>query len=218
MIEKKEKIHYPVSCRENASCLKALTIDYWLSNNSADLIINEVPFFKGNRRADLVIIQGNYLIGFEIKSELDSLNKLNTQIDDYIKIFDKVYIVIAEKFKNHLEIRNLPKSVGILVKKQTLQSKKEARQIKKFKKNDLLSILWRRDLEHLINKKGLDIECLKRKVISDVKLEIIKKEIIVSLKKRYGKNYALFLRDRGNYTTVEDLKTITRINKNTYFS
>lgn len=218
MIEKKEKIHYPVSCRENASCLKTLTIDYWLSNNSADLIINEVPFFKGNRRADLVIIQGNYLIGFEIKSELDSLNKLNTQVDDYIKIFDKVYIVIAEKFKNHLEIRNLPKSVGILVKKQTLQSKKEARQIKKFKKNDLLSILWRRDLEHLINKKGLDIECLKRKVISDVKLEIIKKEIIVSLKKRYGKNYALFLRDRGNYTTVEDLKTITRINKNTYFS
>ena len=46
MIDKNEKIHHPVQYRENASCLKAITIDYWLSNNSADLIINEYPKYE----------------------------------------------------------------------------------------------------------------------------------------------------------------------------
>lgn len=77
--------------KNDASFVKTSLIDFWLKNYTADLIANEVPFFKGNRRADLIMISNNNLLGFEIKSELDSLKNLKSQILDYKKIFDFVY-------------------------------------------------------------------------------------------------------------------------------
>lgn len=71
--------------KNDASFVKTSLIDFWLKNYTADLIANEVPFFKGNRRADLIMISNNNLLGFEIKSELDSLKNLKSQILDYKK-------------------------------------------------------------------------------------------------------------------------------------
>lgn len=202
--------------KSNASHIKAFLIDYWLEQNHPDLIINEVPFFKGSRRADLVIIEENKLIGFEIKSELDSLKNLKKQIDDYIKIFDIVYVVIDKKFIQNKELNELPNSVGIIIYDKIIKIKKKPKQIKKFKKSNLISLLWRKDLETLLNNKKLDFDILQKKAQTKLPIRTIKNKILISLKERYGTNYKYFLLDRGNYTTVEDLRIITRINYQTF--
>lgn len=201
--------------KNNASVVKASLIDFWLENNTADLIINEAPFFKGNRRADLIMINNGNLIGFEIKSELDTLKNLKAQILDYQKIFDFVYIVIDKKFKNALELKELPRQIGILVYNKGIFIKKEAKKNKRFKKSDLISLLWRKDLEILLNNKKLDFDILQKTAQTKLTIDRIRVQILNSLNERYGANYKYFLLDRGNYTTIEDLKTITRIKRQT---
>ena len=156
--------------KNDASFVKTSLIDFWLKNYTADLIANEVPFFKGNRRADLIMISNNNLLGFEIKSELDSLKNLKSQILDYKKIFDFVYVVIDKKFK------------------------------------------FSKELEMLLNSKKLDLDQLQKNAQNILTVDKIKAQILTSLNNRYGAKYKYFLLDRGNYTTIEDLRTITRIN------
>jgi len=202
--------------KNNASVVKASLIDFWLENNTADLIINEAPFFKGNRRADLIIINNQNLIGFEIKSELDTLKNLKAQILDYQKIFDFVYIVIDKKFKNSKELKELPKQVGILIYNKDISIKKEAQKNRRLKKNDLVSLLWRKDLEYLLSNKNLDFDKLQKMARTKLTINEIRAQILNSLKNRYGANYKCFLLDRGTYTTIEDLRTITRIKRQTF--
>lgn len=219
---KKSKMNYrtdknDLRFKKNASYLKALLVDFWLAKHKIDLIVNEAPFLKGNRRADLIMIEGNKLIAFEIKSELDSLKSLESQLEDYIKVFDQVYLVISDKFSNSRELKKISHKIGIILWGTYFKIKKEARIIKKFKKTDLLSILWRKDLETLLKKRHLEFDSLIKKVLSCSTIFDIKKQIIDSLMRRYGGTYQCFLQDREDYTSIEDLDTITGINKPVHF-
>lgn len=164
--------------KNDASFVKTSLIDFWLKNYTADLIANEVPFFKGNRRADLIMISNNNLLGFEIKSELDSLKNLKSQILDYKKIFDFVYVVIDKKFKFSKELAELPSQIGILVYDKEIMIKREAKKIKKFKKNDLILLLWRKDLEMLLNSKKLDLDQLQKNAQNILTVDKIKAQIL----------------------------------------
>lgn len=202
-----------INSNKNATYLKTILIDYWVEKYKPELIINEFPFLKGDRRADLVFIQNNNLVGLEIKSELDSLKNLNIQIDNYIKVFDFVYILIDKKFLKSKEIKLLNKNVGIIIYNNNLIVKRHAKNIKKFKKEDLISLLWRKDLDKLSNKKYICLEDLKKEICKNYKIQEIKQQITIALKERYGITFNSFLRDRGNFTTIDDLQTITRIKK-----
>ncbi len=202
-----------INSNKNATYLKTILIDYWIEKYKPELIINEFPFLKGDRRADLVFIQNNNLVGLEIKSELDSLKNLNIQIDNYIKVFDFVYILIDKKFLKSKEIKLLNKNVGIIIYNNNLIIKRHAKNIKKFKKEDLISLLWRKDLDKLSNKKYIYLEDLKKEICRNYKIQEIKQQTTIALKERYGITFNSFLRDRGNFTTIDDLQTITRIKK-----
>jgi len=62
------------------------------------------------------------LIGIEIKSDKDQLEKLNDQLINYINLFDKVYIAVENK--NIPE--NLPPFVGIIRLNNMVKIEKEA--------------------------------------------------------------------------------------------
>lgn len=63
--------------KNDASFVKTSLIDFWLKNYTADLIANEVPFFKGNRRADLIMISNNNLT-WSTKPSLEDIVKGNS--------------------------------------------------------------------------------------------------------------------------------------------
>ncbi|HBM07922.1 hypothetical protein CXF92_18285 [Pseudomonas sp. Choline-3u-10] len=69
-------------------------------------------FRVGLNKADCVILNGSSTC-YEIKSEYDSLSRLPEQLDSYLKIFDKVFVITTE---NHLSkvTKLVPASVGIL--------------------------------------------------------------------------------------------------------
>lgn len=69
-------------------------------------------FRVGTNKADCVILNGLSTC-YEIKTELDNLKRLPEQLDSYISLFDKVYVVAA---KIHIEKIKLivPEAVGII--------------------------------------------------------------------------------------------------------
>ena len=66
----------------------------------------------GDSKADLVLINGE-TVAYEIKTELDSLDRLPSQLISYQSAFDRVYVVSHERYLERLKGR-LPNTVGLL--------------------------------------------------------------------------------------------------------
>jgi uncharacterized protein YuzE len=208
---------------ELADRIKAELLDFLLADSNAkyELLVNEAPFLQTNRWADLIAIRNGKTIGFEIKSERDNLCTLTKQISDYVKVFNMVYLVLAEKFIDYPELANIPKNIGIIIVKKDHNIVKKRNAIPKalLNKSELLTMLWRKDLEELApTTKNADIEVLRNHIIKNYSTKAIQTQIIKSLKSRYADSYRLFLKDRGSYTTIEDILTITKIKKNPVLS
>ena len=82
------------------------------------IIINE--FRVGNSIADMVLFNGTSK-AFEIKTELDSDKRLNTQLSDYSKIFRESYIVIHESMLNKYKVDDTVGIISLSVEKRKLK-------------------------------------------------------------------------------------------------
>lgn len=69
-------------------------------------------FRVGNNIADCIIFNGSSTC-YEIKTEFDSLSRLEAQLDSYLQIFDNTYVVSDSKFLSALNA-TIPKNVGII--------------------------------------------------------------------------------------------------------
>lgn len=90
------------------------------------------------------------LIGYEIKSPKDTLQRLDKQCDDYRKVFNKVYLITGEGFlKDSLQI--LPPEFGIIVFDDLLQFTifREPTQMKPDFR-EVLKLLTEQEINHLI--------------------------------------------------------------------
>ncbi|MBL1411571.1 sce7726 family protein [Sphingobacterium faecale] len=87
--------------------------DYVLKHYALDdtILLNE--FRVGDSIADIVLVNGANKV-FEIKTELDTPERLKTQLDDYYKAFTEVYVfthtTLADKY-----LSILPPYVGLLL-------------------------------------------------------------------------------------------------------
>lgn len=108
--------------------IKALTLNYLRDKNIIDgnsIIMNELTIGDFSRRVDLAIFNKGKLIAFEIKSEADSLFRLNGQLDKYLEYFDKVIVVSDTKFVPSL-LESLPNKIGLWeVEKSKIKIKKK---------------------------------------------------------------------------------------------
>jgi len=83
-----------------------------LDLHSADDAVLLSEFRAYESLADLVILNGTSSV-YEIKSELDNLTRLDKQLSDYLKIFDRVNVVTHCSCTSTLLTR-LPRQVGIV--------------------------------------------------------------------------------------------------------
>jgi hypothetical protein len=60
------------------------------------IVIDELGLQNGLIRADIVVLNG-CMVGYEIKTQNDNLNRLPAQVAAYSEIFDKAYIIVAAK-------------------------------------------------------------------------------------------------------------------------
>ena len=73
-----------------------------------------IPEFRvGLSKADIAVFNGTSSV-YEIKTELDSLDRLPSQMADYHQVFNHIYVVTHEKYVERIEAI-VPKTVGIFI-------------------------------------------------------------------------------------------------------
>lgn len=84
----------------------------------------ELPI--GDSIADFILFNGKAVV-YEIKTELDSLERLANQLENYYKAFDTVNVVIAEQHYNAVAaaLEDSPVGIIVLTSRMTLSQKKD---------------------------------------------------------------------------------------------
>jgi len=95
------------------------------SLNSASML---TEFRAGSCKADLVILNGTSTV-YEIKSDRDSLSRLQNQVENYRKVFAKIYIIAGESHISEV-LKSTPSDVGVmeLVRWNRIRTVRESRE------------------------------------------------------------------------------------------
>lgn len=74
--------------------LKSLRAEH--SHDANTRIVEEMGIWSGSVRIDVAVINGE-LHGFELKSDRDTLARLESQAELYNQVFDRVTLVVGER-------------------------------------------------------------------------------------------------------------------------
>ena len=199
----------------NAEKIKTIIINY-LINGGLDFDIHqnaiglEVQFSKKQRHADMLIINSD-LHALEIKSDLDDLKKLFSQIDDYSKTFNRVSVVLTPKHIDEARFI-LPQSIGILLisDRNSISVIRKAKTRTNLDKESVLKFLSKNEICKLINIKNNNLYTDEIRQIAEEKLPL--KSIITAvnakLHKKYRPLFTLMLSDLGKDVTIDDLQSL----------
>ena len=178
-------------------------------------IINEFTIGNFSRRVDLAIIDNNDLLGFEVKSEADSLQRLEGQTQKYLKYFDKVIVVAAAK---HIpKILNLvPNNVAVweINNNSIITVRQRGKKIKVTNKDDILELMKVNELRKLSKLLKMKAKTQGRKDVTasllTIATEKLRNATINSIKKRYSLTTSLFLQAIKNKSvTPSDIQNLS---------
>jgi len=120
-------------------------------------IIDELVI--GKARADIVIVKDR-LIGYEIKGDTDTYKRLPGQIKEYDIYFQENYLVVgAVNIKT--AAKHVPPYWGIMYFSETenglihIETVRKAEPSPKFNLRKQLSLLWRKELSHILKANSL---------------------------------------------------------------
>lgn len=149
-------------------------------------IIQEMAVCDGVSRIDIAVANGK-LCGYEIKSDADTLDRLSSQSESYCKTFDKMFIVVGEKYRDVI-CEYIPDWWGVYVasrnkrNKIILKEQKRAKTNKNISPESLLELLWRDEIETLLRQHGLT-------ALSGKNRRILRKLALVNISSAEIRNY-----------------------------
>lgn len=108
----------------------------------------------GRSRADIIMLTEENLVGIEIKSDADTYERLKRQVKDYEKFCDYNYIAIGKTHEKQVE-KHIPKEWGIFViskegEEFLIQEKRAPLENPKLKKERQITLLWRPELQNIL--------------------------------------------------------------------
>lgn len=126
---------------------------------TGDLVIEELGLCEGRARVDVATI-GSEIVGYEIKSDRDTLVRLPSQAETYSRVFDRVVVVTGTSHTGAIE-NNVPKWWGIVEAASkdgqvTLTLRRESRTNPAVDAFALAQLLWRDEALQLLAERGLD--------------------------------------------------------------
>lgn len=195
------------------AAIKIKLIDYVLKNCDMDntVIRTEFLFADSRRRADIALV-GTFLHAYEIKSERDNIDKLDSQIADYRNYFEAVHVLCHKK---HIEkVREIDKTVGILVIDNDGISRIRTASIRKSIKSKYLIEYFNKEYVIKLCRKynvktsdlvGKSIVELQSRLLRLMNNKEIRLEVTKYLLDKYESSYKSFLCERGNFTIEDDL-------------
>lgn len=119
-------------------------------------VLDEFGLKNGSNRADIAVLNGK-LVGYEIKTENDTLMRLSSQVDAYSEVFDLAYIITVKKHL-HRVLDQIPQWWGIYLIEQVedtafLFSLYRPSQINKRKNTyGIAQLLWKNELVEVLLK------------------------------------------------------------------
>ena len=132
----------------------------YVTEESNTQIVDELDLAAASVRIDVAVINGHFH-GFEIKSGVDTLNRLPDQLLGYQKVFDFITVVTEKKHLKH--VREIaPKWVGISLCEEiegelrikVVRKNKQNKQNKPFyiakilKKDEIVDICKKTNIKH----------------------------------------------------------------------
>ncbi|QHE94262.1 sce7726 family protein [Pandoraea fibrosis] len=186
------------------------------------VVVSEMVVGKADRRADLVVANG-HLHAIEIKSDLDSLRRLEGQMAVYLSRFDKVTLVLSSKFVEHA-LAHSPDRVAVWEATETrggvtrLRVRRPGRLEPITDKAALCDFLLKSELVQIvksrdaIGKTSNLSRCELVKFAETLPLAFIRREVLSSVKTRYRDTFAGYVGgvggDQQQPPNVDDLSRV----------
>ena len=173
-----------------------------------DAIGAEVLFSANRRRVDLLILSQEFH-ALEIKGDYDDPRKLEGQLDDYHKTFDKVSVITTTKHLNRIYKIIKPYTGLILLDRDSFKVKRHAKLRKRLDKYSLLMFLRKNELKALSkikNNVNLSTDEIRRLIVVRLTVNEIRDVAYSSLRSRYYELFRLFMKDTGGNIIWDELK------------
>ena len=128
-------------------------------NQSDTLVVDELGLEHGKCRADIAVING-HLIGYEIKSDVDSLKRLDSQITAYNGIFDNLSLILTDCHRDEA-MQILPNWWGVILAKSSKYNRVNFEYLKlprlnpKINNNAVAQLLWREEAQEVLFNLGV---------------------------------------------------------------
>jgi hypothetical protein len=173
---------------------------YHANNNT--LVIDELGLNHGKNRADIAVISC-HLVGYEIKSNSDSLIRLKDQIRSYNSIFSKAYIIVGNRYQDIIH-KHIPNWWGIIVSARGNRNTINFHLVRKAYKNkqiqpiSIARLLWRNEVVEILAKENISPKLLRQPratlyeyLTSIFEISELEKMVIKYLKQRKNWRYPL---------------------------
>jgi hypothetical protein len=176
-----------------AAVRRALAKDY--GDDPSTRIVEEMGIWAGTVRIDVAVINGE-LHGFELKSERDTLARLEGQRDLYNQVFDRVTLVAATR---HLDsaLGRIPDWWGVTRAVQDKDGSVRLRSLRRAKRNkyqvplQCARLLWRSEALSILERYGIDrgyrsrpAETLAERLAVHLPIRVLVGEVREALKAR----------------------------------
>jgi hypothetical protein len=181
--------------------LSELTSKY--KKDPETIIIEELGLCQGEARIDIAIVNGS-IHGIEIKSDQDTLKRLDGQIEIYSRCLDMVTLVVGPRYLEKA-LNVIPKWWGV-TKAESNNEKIILQEIRAHQNNPspdaeaIIQLIWRDEALDLLRKNKLHDGYLTKKkwvlyqrIIENLSLDELREEVRNKLK------------SRGNWRSVQSL-------------
>lgn len=160
----------------------------------------------GRSRADILALTETDIIGIEIKSDADSYERLKGQVRSYNKYCDYNYIAVGRSHEKQVD-KHIPAEWGILVLSVEsgeilVSQKREAEPNPKLKKDCQITLMWRPELQRILEKNNLpkykqkSKHFVQQKLLEKLDWQILKTQMCEEL---FERDYTLWEEELENY-------------------
>ena len=194
----------------NANYIKALLIDYLIKDNDGKAILGtEISFGSKHRIADLVLLT-DFLSVFEIKAMNDDLRNIRSQLNNYKKVFDYLYLVVTEKHFNKAKKIVTPNEGLILISPSgEVNIYKNAMLIKKHSKEEILDSITAEFLKKTLELPNEFSAYEVKNKLQKEKLITLKQFFKDFLIQKLANKNELLIKERGEITHYEDVAILS---------
>lgn len=205
----------------NEAMIKAAVIDRLLRHHADQdmVLISEMVVARYARRADLAVANG-HMHAFEIKSELDTLVRLDGQMEAYAAQFDKVTLVVATKFVDSV-LDRYKRNVEVweaYQQKDSVQLKLRRRGICQPVRSGriLAGFLRKTDIVAFLRSVGICVSPTHPRVqllslMETVNVARLRRFVLSTIKLRYRPSHDAFMMHRHGPTQPNDLVALQRM-------